>query len=198
MFVLAKSLSEMSNEELWKLFPIVLKEHNPSYVYWYIEEKENILKLLEGIEIARINHIGSGAVPGLISKPTVDILLEIRNSGDFTELKKRLADSGWLLMSSEYKPDLRLVFNKGYTLEGFAGKVFHLHVRRYADWDELYFRDYLLLHKDAVDEYGALKQKLLKRYEHDRDGYTEAKTEFIRKYTQLARAEFGNKYSQDL
>ncbi|MBP2657023.1 MAG: putative glutamate-rich protein GrpB [Firmicutes bacterium] len=86
-------------------------------------------------------------------------------------------------MSSEYEPDLRLVFNKGYTLEGFAEKVYHLHVRHLGDWDELCFRDYLIYHPDIAVQYGNLKLKLWKEYEHNRDGYTEAKTEFVKRWT---------------
>jgi len=62
------------------------------------------------------------------------------------------------------------------------------------DWDELYFRNYLLIHNDVAKEYGELKQRLQKKYEHDRDGYTEAKTGFIKKWTKQARKEFGNRY----
>ena len=72
-----KQLSEMSLEELWELFPIVLKEHNPQYKNWYETEKQNILKKIKADDVVRINHIGSSAVEGLLSKPTVDMLLEI-------------------------------------------------------------------------------------------------------------------------
>jgi len=97
-------------------------------------------------------------------------------------------------MSSAYEPDLKLAFNQGYTPEGFAEKVYHLHVRYYADWDELYFRDYLIAHKETANEYGKLKLSLLKQYEHDRDGYTNAKTQFVQKYSKLARMEMKDKY----
>jgi GrpB-like predicted nucleotidyltransferase (UPF0157 family) len=191
---LEKSLSGMTLEKLWQLFPIILKKHNPAYFDWYFSAKYNIQECLKGINIARINQIGSSAVPGLIAKPTVDILLEIFRGCNAAEIESRLINSGWLLMCSEYKPDLKLVFNKGYTPNGFAEKAYHLHIRNYGDWDELYFRDYLLCHQDIADEYGRLKRKLWKQYEHDRDGYTEAKTPFIKKYTEMAREEFGDKY----
>lgn len=97
-------------------------------------------------------------------------------------------------MTSEYEPYRKLVFNKGYTPDGFAQEVYHLHVRRPGDWDELYFRDYLIGHKDVADDYGRLKLSLLKQYEHDRDGYTQAKAPFVRKYTVLARLELGDRY----
>lgn len=34
---------------------------------------------------------------------------------------------------------------------------------------------------------GLSLEELWRLYEHDRDGYTAAKTEFVKKYTQLAR-----------
>lgn len=42
-------------------------------------------------------------------------------------------------------------------------------------------------HPDAAREYEKLKLSLWKKYEHDRDGYTGAKTEFVEKYTKIAK-----------
>ena len=117
------------------MFPIILKEHNSDYSEWYELEKENIIKYVGLKNIKRINHIGSSAVSGLISKPTVDILMEIDGNLDMEQFKIVLVNNGWILMSEENK---RLVFNKGYT---------------------------------------------------------RAKSDFILKYTKLAREEFGNRYT---
>ena len=81
-----------------------------------------------------------------------------------------------------------------YTSQGFKGQVFHVHVRYSGDWDELYLRDYLLAHPEIADEYGQLKLELMKKYEHDRDGYTYAKTDFIKRITKLARADIQIRY----
>ncbi|WML32723.1 GrpB family protein [Clostridium sp. OS1-26] len=191
---MGKVLSEMSLEELWELFPIILKEHNPAYKEWYLSEKGGIVNAIGENNIKQINHIGSSAIEGLIAKPTVDILLEINCNCDIEQIKYKLSNAGWTLMSYENKPDLKMSFNKGYTPNGFAEKVFHLHVRFSGDWNELYFRDYLLIHKEVAEEYGKLKQELKEQYKHNRDGYTTAKTEFIMKYTKIARKEFGNRY----
>lgn len=189
-----KELSEMSLKELWELFPIILKEHNPQYKEWYKIAERQLFNCINNEYIKRINHIGSSAVKGLIAKPTVDILLEIGSHCNTANLIKILKTKGWVLMSSKYKPDLKLVFNKGYTPDGFAEKVYHLHVRHLGDWDELYFRDYLIDHPDVAAQYGNLKLKLGKEYEHDRDGYTAAKTEFIRRYTDTAKLEYAGRY----
>ena len=196
---MTKSLSEMSLEELWQLFPIILKEHNSEYKNWYLEEKAEIEEALSEKYIERINHIGSTAVPGLLAKPTIDILLEISRGVELAKVETVFKDAGWTLMHrNEESEELNLVFNKGYTPQGFADRVFHLHLRYTGDWDELYFRDYLIAHPEIAEKYAKLKQKLEKEYEHDRDGYTEAKTEFIKKHTAEARIEFAGKYSAEL
>lgn len=184
-----KPLSQMTNEELWQLFPIILREHNPHYGEWYDEERARLAGL--GLPIRRISHIGSTAVAGLIAKPTVDILLETDSSPE--TLTEKIKKAGWLLMAKNTLPS-GYVFNKGYTPDGFAERVFHLHLRRYGDWDELYFRDYLTAHADAAEEYAELKLRLAALWRHNRDAYTEAKSELVKKYTALARAEFAGRY----
>lgn len=80
---------------------------------------------------------------------------------------------------------------KGYTENGFAERVFHLHLRYEGDNDEIYFRNYLIAHPDIAREYERLKLGLWKRFEHDRDGYMNGKTEFVKKYTTHAKNEPG-------
>lgn len=69
-----------------------------------------------------------------------------------------------------------------------------MHLRFAGDNDELYFRDYLNDHPDLAKEYEKLKMALWKKHEHDRDAYTEAKSGFIRKRTQEARKQYGDRY----
>lgn len=192
-----KSLSEMTLEELWQIFPIILKDYNPEYKEWYETEKNLIEKEVHSNMIKRISHIGSSAVEGLISKPTVDILLEVDKSCDIEQLKSVLGSSGWILMVVNNEPDFKMSFSKGYTPEGFAKKVYHLHVRFLGDCNELYFRDYLIAHKDIANEYAKLKQKLALEHKHNRDAYTDAKSDFIVKYTDIAKREFKDIYKLD-
>lgn len=184
----------MTMDELWQLFPIMLKEHDTAYFGWYAEEERRLARLSK--RIRRISHIGSTAVPGLLCKPTVDILLEMDGSCDNLSLAEALKREGWLMMDSQYTPVYRQVLNKGYTPDGFAERVYHLHVRYFGDWDELYFRDYLLDNADIAAEYAALKQRLLRDFEHNRDGYTEAKSAFIHEHTQAARKIYRDKYKR--
>jgi GrpB-like predicted nucleotidyltransferase (UPF0157 family) len=186
---MGKKLSEMTLEELWQLFPIFLQEHQGCWNEWYCEE-EKFLKNALSLE-EKISHIGSTAIPSIWAKPIVDILVEIPQRGNLLDYKDLITNRGYICMSQE---ENRLSFNKGYTDDGFAERVFHLHLRCAGDNDELYFRDYLIEHLDVAKEYEALKLKLWKKYEHNRDAYTNAKTEFVKKYTEKAKVVYGNRY----
>lgn len=188
-----KKLSEMSLEQLWHLFPIVLTEHKAYWAGWYTEEAEMLKDILPGSQVARICHIGSTAVAGIWAKPIIDILVEITGHSDLSSLKTPLEAAGYLCMS---KSPQRISFNKGYTENGFAERVFHLHLCQFEDHDELYFRDYLNTHPDTAREYERLKLALWKQYEHDRDGYTRAKTEFVKKITIKAKEAFPARYEK--
>lgn len=190
-----KDLKNMSLEELWNLFPIILKEHNPEYKIWYEEEKDKLTAILRDYDIYRINHIGSTSVAELAAKPTVDILLEIKDGYDADEIIGLLQNNGWILMARDEGSKNALDFNKGYTPKGFAQKVYHLHIKHPGDWGELYFRDYLQKYPDVAGEYENLKMGLREQFEHDRDAYTKGKSDFVHMYTQKAREEFKNRYS---
>lgn len=186
----------MSLEELWELFPIILEEHSSNYAIWYDEEKDSLLKVLDAYNVCRINHIGSTAVDGLIAKPTVDILLELPADYDMDTLTLILQSKGWDIMASDNSKKT-LDLNKGYTPHGFAEKVYHLHIKPSGDWGELYFRDYLKQHSDIARQYEALKLGLKNQFEHNRDVYTNAKSDFVKMYTRKAREEFGERYLPD-
>ncbi len=59
-----KNLTEMSNEELWELFPIVLCGHKEEWKQMYENEKKLLLHSIGRDQVARISHIGSTAVKG--------------------------------------------------------------------------------------------------------------------------------------
>lgn len=185
---MGKSLNEMSLTELWELFPIVLTPHQRQWQEWYKEES-GCLENLSSFGPVRISHIGSTAISSIWAKPIVDILVEIID--DMQSVKAAIEKKGYICMS---ETEGRVSFNKGYTKSGFAEKVFHLHLRFAGDNDELYFRDYLIAHPDIAYKYEELKQRLWRKYEHDRDAYTERKSEFIRKYTKIAKETYGEKY----
>lgn len=186
-----KELSEMSLEELWELFPIFLVEHNDAWGRYYDEIEAVLKEILSECPIESISHIGSTAISGIWAKDIVDVLIEVPKGSDMGKIAKTLEGNGFILMSAEVG---RISLNRGYTKAGFAEKVFHVHLRYAGDNDELYFRDYLNEHLQVAKEYEALKLRLWKQFEHDRDAYTDAKAEFIEKWTSEAKRIYAGRY----
>ena len=184
---MAKKLSEMTLNELWELFPIVLSEHKD---YWSEQYREEVSKLKSILpEDTEYHHVGSTAVFGIMAKPIVDILIVVGSVEKMANAATAMKSHGYIIMSESHT---RVSLNYGYTESGFAEKVFHYHIRLKGDTDEIYFRDYLIAHPDIAHEYEKLKLKLWKEYEHNRDAYTNAKSDFVKKYTDIAK----NKQSQ--
>lgn len=180
-------LSELTMDELWHLFPIQLADYNPEWANTYRETVSEIKNYLP--EGTVFSHIGSTSVPGIKAKPIIDILAEIPVDELTLELCEKLTSHGWIIMSSQHD---RISLNRGYTIGGFSDKVFHLHLRLPGDNDEIMFRNYLISHEDTAREYEKIKISLLEKYRYDRDGYTEAKTDFVRRVTQIAKESYGD------
>ena len=182
-------LKDLSLEELWELFPISFTNHNEKFKKVYSAE-ETILKALLGNHIKRISHIGSTAIKNIKTKPIVDILIEI----DFDNkeiVKAILLENDYILMAETSD---KMSFNKGYTINGYADNVFHIHIKEYGDCDELYFRDYLNDNYEKAKEYEKLKLELYEKYKPNRDLYTEGKKEFVAEIVNRAREEYKNRY----
>lgn len=188
---MGKDLSEMTLEELWELFPIFLVEHDDRWEVYYDEIEKELTRLLSDLHVVRISHIGSTAVQEIWAKNIVDVMVEIPENNSMKDVSRILEQNGFTIMSAEAN---RISLNKGYTENGFADKVYHIHLRYAGDNDELFFRDYLNDHTDVAKEYEALKLRLWKQYEHNRDAYTNAKTDFITKWTAEAQKEYGDRY----
>lgn len=186
-----KELSEMTLEELWDLFPIFLVQHDDRWNEYYKEMESTITDLLAEYPVKRVSHIGSTAIHGIWAKNIVDVMVEISEKADMEQVAHVLEQNSFIIMSNEKR---RVSLSKGYTKEGFADKVYHIHLRYTGDNDELYFRDYLNEHPQVAKEYEELKLELWKRYEHNRDAYTAAKSEFIRKWTEEARKKCEDRY----
>lgn len=62
---MGKSLSELTLEELWELFPIFLVPHNEQWDEYYDEMKDFLCNILSNYKVQRISHVGSTAIKGI-------------------------------------------------------------------------------------------------------------------------------------
>ncbi len=171
------ALNGMTLEELWQIFPIILSPHQSKWEDWAKVEIQNLSEILSAYT-PLINHIGSTAIADIQAKPIIDILVEISPDANWQGVKTELETAGYICMASS---ENRMSFNKGYTPDGYAEKVFHVHIHAIGDNDEIIFRDYLNNHSDVAREYEALKLSLLPQFKNNRDSYTDAKSDFIKR-----------------
>ncbi len=61
---------------------VLLKKYNPEWVAIFEHEKEMIEDAF-GDELARIEHIGSTAIPGMVAKPILDVMVAVDSIDDY-------------------------------------------------------------------------------------------------------------------
>ena len=109
---MGKELSEMTLEELWELFPIVLVEHNDKWADDYKEIELLLHNLFAGWPIHRISHIGSTAIAGIWAKNIIDVMIELPEGSSLNDAARVLEQNGFIIMSADAS---RISLNKGYT-----------------------------------------------------------------------------------
>lgn len=166
---------------------IAVVPYDPEWPRLFEKERRHLLSCLPSGLINRIEHFGSSAVPGLVSKPIVDILVEVTSLDRTTEeivpiLEAQGYDYFWRPSFGDNVPPFYAWFIKR---DGNGIRTHHIHMveAEFEHWDRLLFRDYLIDHPHIAREYGDLKKRLSETYRGDRVVYTQVKGEFIRKIT---------------
>jgi GrpB-like predicted nucleotidyltransferase (UPF0157 family) len=161
--------------------PVEIVEYDPAWPAAYTAERERLAPLFaDGVEL---HHFGSTAVPGLSAKPVIDMIALVE---DLDAPIAALVQRG----GYSYPP----AFNATLTHRRFlcyptaAHRTHHLHlVDEQRELERrLRFRDRLRTDRALADDYVALKRTLAERYREDREAYTEAKGEFVKRCEQTA------------
>jgi GrpB-like predicted nucleotidyltransferase (UPF0157 family) len=138
-----------------------------------------------GDQVIRIEHIGSTAVPGIAAKPVIDIMVGLDSLDDGSGLIAPLAELGYAHWYEDPARGERLYFVR-WSDETRATRLSHIHAAPVGGvlWKEvLLFRDRLRADPILAAEYESLKQALAERHSDDRDAYTAAKSDFVRRIT---------------
>ncbi|HEY4483257.1 MAG TPA: GrpB family protein [Candidatus Paceibacterota bacterium] len=154
-----------------------LEEYNPEWRNLFEQEKELLLKTF-GSRIIAIEHIGSTAIPGLESKPIIDISVAVESLDDIDDFITKLQELGY-----EYMPERRFS-DRQFFPKGPAEKRTHhvslVEITSETGWNNhILFRDYLREHADVRNEYAKLKRELAEKYADNRGEYTERKKKFV-------------------
>jgi GrpB-like predicted nucleotidyltransferase (UPF0157 family) len=176
---------------------IEIVPYDPRWPSRFELEKRHLLSCLPSELVVRIEHFGSTAVPGLASKPIVDMLVEATDPAAVQErivpvLESQGYEYFWRPLTGDHGPPYYAWFIKRDVSTGV--RTHHIHVVEVGPvdgWDCLLFRDYLVEHPDVARDYEALKRRLAAEFANDRVRYTEEKTGFIMAVTQRARLSRG-------
>jgi GrpB-like predicted nucleotidyltransferase (UPF0157 family) len=166
---------------------VYLVDYNASWPQQYAEFARWLRDCLGSDVALRVEHYGSTAIPGIPAKPIIDVLVQVPS---FASAKRRvvprLDGEAW-----EYwwYAD-HMIFIKREKLMGQRTHHVHMAPRGHRLWDGIVFRDYLRTHPEEAARYAALKRELARRYREDREGYTQAKTEYVREVMRRAAPAF--------
>lgn len=163
---------------------VVLEDYNDKWKDEYLKEK----KLLESVlkdKIIGIEHVGSTSIPGLKSKPIIDICVIVKSLDDVEVFKELLEPYDYHFRGHQGVID-RYFFAKGDE----DNRTHYLHLEE-KDSDSyqnhILFRDYLINHPSYIKKYEEIKESLANSYSDNREEYTKGKTEFIKNVIELAK-----------
>src|SRR5712691_12103656 len=168
---------------------IGVSDYDPNWPTLFEQERTRIKKALGSFALA-IEHMGSTAVPGLPSKPIIDLLVGVPS---LEEAKERCIEPIRAL-GYNYVPEYvwwlpeELFFRKGPP--GPWTHHVHLMEPTAVPWGmQLLFRDYLRAHPEVAQEYGQLKRALAAVVGDDVVSFRAGKHPFIQAVLAKARAE---------
>ena len=163
--------------------PVVVVYSDPEWGGLYEQYRTKLANPLGPVAL-RINHVGSTAIRGLPAKPVIDIQVSVSDVTNEDSYRPAIESLGWPLRARE--PDHRF-FRPPATEERFV----HVHVcSAGSGWEHrhLLFVAYLRAHPEHTARYARLKHDLAQRFGADRQGYTDAKNDFIAETLALADA----------
>ncbi len=152
-------------------------------------EIKKLREILPSSKIIDIQHVGSTAIPGMAAKPIVDIQVAVKSLDEMKVIAiPVLQKLGYEYWYENPDPE-RMFFVKG--MPPFGDKrTHHVHIVEPTSrhWSEkIDFTDYLIAHPEIAKEYQQLKIKLAEQHTYDREEYTNAKGEFVKKILKLAQ-----------
>ncbi|HEV2745209.1 MAG TPA: GrpB family protein [Rubrobacter sp.] len=142
------------------------------------EAEAAALRFALGDEALAVHHIGSTSVPGLRAKPTIDVLIEVREIRKLDGLEAQMAHRGYEAWGEYGIPGRRF-----FTRDRGPDRLCNVHAFEAGSQEverHLAFRDHLIQHAETARAYGDLKRNLAERFPTDMEAYMEGKDAFIK------------------
>jgi GrpB-like predicted nucleotidyltransferase (UPF0157 family) len=134
------------------------------------EKEAKLLSASLGDHFITLHHIGSTSIPGIFSKPVIDMIMEVYDVYKLDALNSKFKELGYE-PRGEYGIPSRRYFPKGGD-----HRTHHIHAFNQGT-DEvqrhLAFRDYLVAHPLRAKDYEQLKIQLAKQFRESPQQYTQ-------------------------
>jgi GrpB-like predicted nucleotidyltransferase (UPF0157 family)/GNAT superfamily N-acetyltransferase len=161
---------------------VELAPYDPAWPETYEREAEPIRRALGSYAGFTIEHVGSTAIPGMPSKPIIDIVVGVDDiaaiPGPADELWRQL---GYDWGHETDQPDDWLYFVKRDSVGTRISQV-HVVPAQSAFFRRIvHFRDTLRTDPRAAEQYRSLKESLALAYRGERLNYRDGKSEFVRR-----------------
>ena len=167
---------------------VLLVPYNEAWPELFQIEKELLQSIFKSIEKEDIQHIGSTAVPNLYAKPILDIAIRVNNIEGLNEEVSRLNALQYAEKVGRLPGQQRVFVKSKNNIV-----THHLHLIEHGNpkWEEkINFRDLLRMDDNQRLRYQELKDKLFKKYKHERRKYTDGKADFIQEIWEKHRMKF--------
>lgn len=151
--------------------------HDPAWKETFEAEAATLRSALHDEALA-VHHIGSTSVPGLRTKPTVDVLVEVRKIENLDDLEEPMAASGYEAWGEYGIPGRRF-----FTKDRGPERLCNVHAFEAGTPEverHLAFRDYLRKHPETARAYGKLKMELAEKHPADIEAYMDGKDAFVK------------------
>lgn len=150
--------------------------YDPSWPSQFAEEAL-LIKPIFSDNFVAIHHIGSTSVPGLSAKPTIDIILEVKDIELVDQCNDQMEMLGYEAWGEYHIPGRR------FFVKGEVKRTHHVHTFQVGSSEitrHLYFRDYLKSHPDEAKQYADLKIKLAQQFSNNRREYILRKSDYVK------------------
>jgi GrpB-like predicted nucleotidyltransferase (UPF0157 family) len=133
----------------------------------YETEQRRIKAILKN-DLVAIHHIGSTAVPGMLAKPVIDIMVLVNDIHILQNYKVDLESMGYHWMGEYSIPGRRYLWRIGDKTDFHLQCFQHDHI---AATNCLVFRNFLISHPEKAIEYGKVKELASKKFPDDTHAY---------------------------
>jgi Uncharacterized conserved protein len=180
-------------EEIDMTREMVVVPYDDMLVKMYETEKSILLAILDNL-IIDIQHFGSTSIKGLSAKPIIDIMIVVNDINQIDKYNNVMEYHGYSVRG-ENGIEARRYFVK-LSPDNSGNHTHHIHIYQKGNshiTDELMFRDYLRIDKEAFKEYERTKIEASLKFRYSPREYVDAKYDCIKSIMDKAILYYKNK-----